>query len=103
MATTPALSPEPPTYLCPKLSTKMQIVIPSLKPPKACVIVVSKQGENLLFTDENDRPDQPFKDQPSNSQSSNDRPLKESPALRTSRGRPESEATLTLREETLKR
>ncbi|KAG6045096.1 hypothetical protein E4U24_000592 [Claviceps purpurea] len=103
MATTPALSPEPPTYLCPKLSTKMQIVAPSLKPPKACVIGVSKQGENLLFADQNDQPDQPFRNQPSNSQSSNDRPLKESPALRTLRGRPESEATLTLREEILKR
>ncbi|KAG6087402.1 hypothetical protein E4U30_006610 [Claviceps sp. LM220 group G6] len=71
MATTPALSPEPPTYLCSKPSTKMQIVVPSLKPPKTCVIGVSKQVENLLFTDQNDpdQPDQPFRNQPSNFQS----------------------------------
>ncbi|KAG5987863.1 hypothetical protein E4U52_007153 [Claviceps spartinae] len=68
MATTPALSPEPPTYLCPKLSTKMQIVVPSTETSKGV----------------------------------RDRSFKAT-ALRTSRGRPESEATLTLREEILKR
>ncbi|KAG6216540.1 hypothetical protein E4U26_008115 [Claviceps purpurea] len=108
MATTPALSPEPPTDLCPKLSTKMQIVVPSLKPSQvlqqslkkkqeaivrtpsrdACVIRVSRQGENSLLVDQNNQPDQPFRNQPSNAQSFNR--SKNHQHFETLRGRPEA-------------
>ncbi|KAG6151196.1 hypothetical protein E4U34_000634 [Claviceps purpurea] len=91
MATTPALSPEPPTDLCPKLSTKMQIVVPSLKPSQVLQQSLKKKQEAIVRT--------PKPRCESTVQCSIVQPLKESPVLRNLTRSTRSEATLTMREE----
>ncbi|KAG5924412.1 hypothetical protein E4U61_000687 [Claviceps capensis] len=115
MAMTPALSPEPPTDLSHKPSAKLQIAVPSLKPPQVLQQSLKKKQEAIgrapkprcvrdqsfkakeESTHQNDHPDQPFRNQPSSAQSSNR--SKNHQHFETLQGRPECEATLTMREE----